>query len=311
MKRWIGFALAAVAVVAWFAAPAGLRRLARWSRRLRGREGVREARRARHLLRVPLRRPFRPGLRVRHAVVPPHHHDPGVHAGAGGGLRRRRGHRRRCWGVSRGATRIIPACPRPTATTTGAGCSSTTCRTRASRASTSRTSRPSRSSGRFRTCRRRTPARSRRPTPSTCSRRRASRCRCPTRASARSRTTRRTSTASSRASRWIPKSGHMSLGFEILMPPFDWDLADAGKGPSHGWEFFTCYNSEEAYDSLEVKASQNEMDYIAARGLARGAEGGGRRQGQDDRRRSGARSGSRSRASSTCSRCRRARTAST
>ncbi len=60
------------------------------------------------------------------------------------------------------------------------------------------------------------------------------------------------------------KSGHMSLGFEILMPPFDWDLADAGKGPSHGWEFFTCYNSEEAYDSLEVKASQNEMDYLAA-----------------------------------------------
>jgi nitrous-oxide reductase len=60
-----------------------------------------------------------------------------------------------------------------------------------------------------------------------------------------------------------PNSGHMSLGFEVLMPPFDYDLADAGKGPSAGWEFFTCYNSEEAYDSLEVKASQNEMDYIA------------------------------------------------
>src|SRR5262245_31706555 len=61
-----------------------------------------------------------------------------------------------------------------------------------------------------------------------------------------------------------PKSGTMSMGFEIMMPPFDYDLADAGKGPSHGWEFFTCYNSEEAYDSLEVKASQNEMDFIAA-----------------------------------------------
>ncbi len=60
-----------------------------------------------------------------------------------------------------------------------------------------------------------------------------------------------------------PKSGHMSLGFEVLMPPFDWDLADAGKGPSAGWEFFTCYNSEEAYDSLEIKASQAEMDFIA------------------------------------------------
>jgi nitrous-oxide reductase len=61
-----------------------------------------------------------------------------------------------------------------------------------------------------------------------------------------------------------PKSGHMSLGFEILMPPFDYDLADAGKGPSHDWAFFTCYNSEEAYDSLEVKASQNDMDFVAA-----------------------------------------------
>ncbi|HET7225112.1 MAG TPA: Sec-dependent nitrous-oxide reductase [Candidatus Eisenbacteria bacterium] len=62
----------------------------------------------------------------------------------------------------------------------------------------------------------------------------------------------------------VSKEGHMSTGFEILTPPFDWDLVDAGKGPSDGWAFFTCYNSEEAYDSLEVKASQHEMDYIAA-----------------------------------------------
>jgi len=61
-----------------------------------------------------------------------------------------------------------------------------------------------------------------------------------------------------------PQDGTMAMGFEILMPPFNYDLADAGKGPSHGWEFFTCYNSEMAYDSLELKASQNEMDYIAA-----------------------------------------------
>jgi nitrous-oxide reductase len=62
----------------------------------------------------------------------------------------------------------------------------------------------------------------------------------------------------------VDKDGHMSLGFEILMPPFDFDLSDAGKGPSMGWQFFTCYNSEQAYDTLEVKASQNEMDYVAA-----------------------------------------------
>ena len=61
-----------------------------------------------------------------------------------------------------------------------------------------------------------------------------------------------------------PKSGTMSMGFEIQMPPFDYDLSDAGKGPSMGWQFFTCYNSEMAHDSLEIKASQYEMDYFAA-----------------------------------------------
>jgi nitrous-oxide reductase len=61
----------------------------------------------------------------------------------------------------------------------------------------------------------------------------------------------------------VSKEGHMSLGFEILTPPFDWDLSDAGKAASMGWQFFTCYNSEQAYDSLEVQASQNEMDYMA------------------------------------------------
>src|SRR5262245_25620467 len=34
------------------------------------------------------------------------------------------------------------------------------------------------------------------------------------------------------------KDGTMSMGFEILMPPFHYDLADAGKGPSHGWWVF-------------------------------------------------------------------------
>jgi nitrous-oxide reductase len=62
----------------------------------------------------------------------------------------------------------------------------------------------------------------------------------------------------------VSREGHMSLGFEILTPPFDWDLSDAGKGPSMGWQFFTCYNSEEAFDSLEIKASQNEQDYFLA-----------------------------------------------
>ena len=61
-----------------------------------------------------------------------------------------------------------------------------------------------------------------------------------------------------------PKTGVMSQGFEILMPPFDWDLGDAGKKVSDGWVFFTCYNSERATGKLEVTASQRDRDYIAA-----------------------------------------------
>jgi nitrous-oxide reductase len=61
-----------------------------------------------------------------------------------------------------------------------------------------------------------------------------------------------------------PKTGQMSQGFEILMPPFDWDLGDAGKKVSDGWVFFTCYNSERATGKLEVTSAQKDRDYIAA-----------------------------------------------
>ena len=70
-------------------------------------------------------------------------------------------------------------CRRPTATTTAAGCSSTTTPTTASRASTCATSRPSRSSARFRTRAATTARRSSPRTANTCWSRRASRCRCP------------------------------------------------------------------------------------------------------------------------------------
>lgn len=61
-----------------------------------------------------------------------------------------------------------------------------------------------------------------------------------------------------------PKSGKMSLGWQIIMPPFDYDLGDAGKGLSHGWAFWTCYNSERATGKLEVTSTQKDRDYIAA-----------------------------------------------
>jgi nitrous-oxide reductase len=60
------------------------------------------------------------------------------------------------------------------------------------------------------------------------------------------------------------KTGEMSQGFQILMPPFNYDLGDAGKGASNGWVFFSAYNAERATGKLEVTASQRDRDYIAA-----------------------------------------------
>jgi nitrous-oxide reductase len=58
--------------------------------------------------------------------------------------------------------------------------------------------------------------------------------------------------------------GEMDVAFQVLVPGFNYDLAHAGKGPSFGWMFFSSYNSEEAHTLLEVNASQNDKDFIAA-----------------------------------------------
>jgi nitrous-oxide reductase len=60
------------------------------------------------------------------------------------------------------------------------------------------------------------------------------------------------------------KSGSMDIAFQLLVPGIDYDLAHCGKGPSHGWCFFTSYNSEKAHTLLEVNASKNDKDFIAA-----------------------------------------------
>ena len=61
-----------------------------------------------------------------------------------------------------------------------------------------------------------------------------------------------------------PEDGGMDLAFQVLMPGFDYDLAHPGRGDSHGWMFFSTYNSEEASTLMEVNASQNDKDFIAA-----------------------------------------------
>jgi len=61
-----------------------------------------------------------------------------------------------------------------------------------------------------------------------------------------------------------PEHGNMNIEFQIMMPGFNYDKAHPGRGKSHGWFFYTTYNSEEAHTLLEVNASQNDKDYIAA-----------------------------------------------
>lgn len=61
-----------------------------------------------------------------------------------------------------------------------------------------------------------------------------------------------------------PQDGHMNLAFQILLPGINLDLSHSGKGPSHDWTFFSCYNSERAHTLLEVNASQNDKDFIVA-----------------------------------------------
>ncbi|MGL1889959.1 MAG: Sec-dependent nitrous-oxide reductase, partial [Reichenbachiella sp.] len=61
-----------------------------------------------------------------------------------------------------------------------------------------------------------------------------------------------------------PESGEMNIEFQIKMPGFDYDKAHPGRGKSHGWFFYTTYNTEEASTLMEVNASQNDKDFVAA-----------------------------------------------
>jgi nitrous-oxide reductase len=60
------------------------------------------------------------------------------------------------------------------------------------------------------------------------------------------------------------RPGEMDVAFQIVVPGFNYDLSHAGKGPSHGWAFLTTYNTEQAHTLLEVNASRNDKDFVAA-----------------------------------------------
>jgi hypothetical protein len=60
------------------------------------------------------------------------------------------------------------------------------------------------------------------------------------------------------------ESGAMDIAFQLKTPGVNFDLARSGKGKSHGWFFFSCYNTEQANTLLEVNASQKDKDFIMA-----------------------------------------------
>lgn len=62
----------------------------------------------------------------------------------------------------------------------------------------------------------------------------------------------------------VGKEGQMDIAFQIMTPGVNFDLSHSGKGKSHGWFFFSCYNSEQANTLLEVNASKNDKDFILA-----------------------------------------------
>ncbi|MEX0741452.1 MAG: hypothetical protein WD079_01560, partial [Phycisphaeraceae bacterium] len=68
------------------------------------------------------------------------------------------------------------------------------------------------------------------------------------------------------------ETGEMDVAWQILTPPFHWDLSSTGKGPSSGWFFVTSYNTEMAHNRLEVEASQLERDMAAFINWERAAE---------------------------------------
>ena len=72
-------------------------------------------------------------------------------------------------------------------------------------------------------------------------------------------------------------TGEMSVAWQIMTPPFNWDLASTGREISRDWAVWSSYNSERATGRLEVTASQRDRDYLAFvnwRGAAAAAASG-------------------------------------
>lgn len=58
------------------------------------------------------------------------------------------------------------------------------------------------------------------------------------------------------------KNEKLQVAYQVALPPWSYDLSDAGKGFSKDWAVITTYNTEEATTNLEINASQTDRDYI-------------------------------------------------
>lgn len=58
------------------------------------------------------------------------------------------------------------------------------------------------------------------------------------------------------------KTMKLKLAYQVALPPWSYDLSDAGKKISKDWAVLTTYNTEEATTDLEINASQADRDYI-------------------------------------------------
>ncbi|WP_342433661.1 Sec-dependent nitrous-oxide reductase [Neobacillus sp. FSL H8-0543] len=54
----------------------------------------------------------------------------------------------------------------------------------------------------------------------------------------------------------------LNIGYQVALPPWSYDLSDAGKKSSADWAVMTTYNTEEATTNLEINASQADRDFI-------------------------------------------------
>lgn len=58
------------------------------------------------------------------------------------------------------------------------------------------------------------------------------------------------------------KTEKLNVAYQVALPPWSYDLSDAGKKISKDWAVLTTYNTEEATTNLEINASQADRDYI-------------------------------------------------